>query len=415
MNCKTRLYLQCFRTTTSSIITSMFKKTSFVSLLLLFFVTISSVTYLHLTIYQSKKIRIDQSIQQILNKSQLSSDRIRPYFWCINHYGPNNQLKDFFKCTILAMMFNYTLIIPPLYPHYNDRIRGIQWFEHFYDLDQLSSAVQFVTLEEFFKEKRIENNKVPIDCYLRQTDLVKGRTWYVHNTLNSVQRAFRIQIQFKQTVDLSRHLNYQELFDKSRMCSSIFLHIHYTTFHQFFLSPNNALQKIFEHFHRNSLIQRMTSQLIRSIPTFLPRNLSLTTLAVIHIRLGDFNVMSLSMYIRNILHLIKTGVRFTHLHVMCPNLNPSQLKELKDNLPIPFTTSQQILSQVRSIFDEYLFDIFEQEIALQAPIFIASPWTTYSATIIMQKVYQDKGIVYVLSRNGRGKPLLVTKKNVKYF
>ena len=43
------------------------------------------------------------------------------YLWCVNHYGPNNQLKDFVKCGAIAMMNNYTLVSPPLYAHYSQK------------------------------------------------------------------------------------------------------------------------------------------------------------------------------------------------------------------------------------------------------------------------------------------------------
>ncbi|CAF0760519.1 unnamed protein product [Rotaria sordida] len=210
-----------------------------------------------------------------------------------------------------------------------------------------------------------------------------------------------------------------ELFNKSNDCSSIFLHIHYTTFRQFFLFPNIYIKRIFEHLYRTPLIQRMTSQLIKQLPQLvIGKNHSqtnLNTLAVIHMRIGDHIVMNISMYIKQILYLLNNGVHFTHLHIMCPLLNSADIKQLTDNLPIVFTTSQHLLPHVNFVLDSYLFDVLEQEIAYQAPIFIASPWTTYSATVLMQKVYQEQGTVYVLSTKKNNHPLLVTKQNVKYF
>ncbi len=132
-------------------------------------------------------------------------------------------------------------------------------------------------------------------------------------------------------------------------------------------------------------------------------------------RLGDYTVMSLSMYIKQILLLINSTVHFTHLHIMCPFLSSTDIKQLNDSLPIAFTTTQHLLDHVHFVLDDYLFDVLEQEIAYQAPIFLASPWTTYSATVLMQKVYQQKGIVYVLSKNSDSRPFLVTKKNARYF
>ena len=51
-------------------------------------------------------------------------------------------------------MNNYTLIIPPLFPHYGHSIRGIQWFDHFYDVKQLNLVLNFITLEKFESESR---------------------------------------------------------------------------------------------------------------------------------------------------------------------------------------------------------------------------------------------------------------------
>jgi hypothetical protein len=340
------------------------------------------------------------------------------YIWCVNHYGPNNQLKDFVKCCIIAMMNNYTLIIPPLFPHYGDPVRGIQWFDHFYDLKYLSSVLKLITLDQFLPEK-IQKKKMLIDCYIRQFELVKDRAWYPQNTLVSIQNYYKTKVDFHRYINLTRQFNLIELFHKAENCSSIFLHIHYTTFGQFFSSPNPYTQSIFEHLRRNALIQRMTSELIKFLPQFVVNKnrtqTRLTTLAVIHMRLGDYTVMNVSMYIQQILYLINTGVRFTHLHIMCPYLNSTDIEQLTNSLPIPFTTTQNLLPHVRYVFDGYLFDVLEQEIAYQAPIFLASPWTTYSATVVMQKVYQQKGTVYVLSTKGNMRPFLVTKKNVKYF
>ena len=138
----------------------------------------------------------------------------------------------------------------------------------------------------------------------------------------------------------------------------------------------------------------MTTELINYIPKLvIGKNSSLknlTNLAVIHIRLGDHTVMNISMYIKQILYLLKTNVYFTHLHIMCPYLNLVDIKQLNDSLPIPFTTTQILLNHTRFILDDYLFDVLEQEIAYQAPIFLASPWTTYSATVFNAKSLSRK-------------------------
>lgn len=349
----------------------------------------------------------------------ISNNKSSKYIWCVNHYGPNNQLKDFFKCCIIASINNYTLVIPPLFPHYGNKERGVQWFDHFYDLKQFSHVLNFVTLDQFLPQIKINEKNVMIDCYIQQIDLVSGRTWYSKNTLKSIENYYKISIDFHHLVNLSSNFHLSELFSKARTCSSIFLHIHYTTFRQFFLSSNIYMQRIFQHFHRTPLIQRMTSQLIQLLPKLTigkkQSQTSLSNLAVVHMRIGDHNVMNVSTYIKQILYLINTGVRFTHLHIMCPYLNSVDIKQFTHSLPVPFTISQHLLNHVEFILDRYLFDVLEQEIAYQAPIFLASPWTTYSATVLMQKVYQHKGTVYVFSTAHNTHPFLVTKKNAKYF
>ncbi|CAF0768223.1 unnamed protein product [Rotaria sordida] len=363
---------------------------------------------------------ISNSSKTTMNITAITSHkRSSQYIWCVNHYGPNNQLKDFVKCCIIAMINNYTLIIPPLFPHHAQKHKGIQLFDHFYDLKQLRHALNFITFDQFISKPKINSNKMMIDCYLQQIELVAARVWYPRNTLISIQRYYKINIDFHHLINLSRNFHMSELFNKSNDCSSIFLHIHYTTFRQFFLFPNIYIKRIFEHLYRTPLIQRMTSQLIKQLPQLvIGKNHSqtnLNTLAVIHMRIGDHIVMNISMYIKQILYLLNNGVHFTHLHIMCPLLNSADIKQLTDNLPIVFTTSQHLLPHVNFVLDSYLFDVLEQEIAYQAPIFIASPWTTYSATVLMQKVYQEQGTVYVLSTKKNNHPLLVTKQNVKYF
>ena len=149
-----------------------------------------------------------------------------------------------------------------------------------------------------------------------------------------------------------------ELKNKSNDCSSVFLHIHYTTFRNFFLTQNIFIEQIFQHLQRTILIQRMTSHLISQLSQLvIGRNYSranLKTLAVTHIRIGDHNVMSVSMYIKQISYLINTGVRFTHLHIMCPYLNSTDLKLLMNRLPIPFTTSQHLLNHTNFVIDRYM-------------------------------------------------------------
>lgn len=341
------------------------------------------------------------------------------YIWCVNHYGPNNQLKDFIKCCIIAMVNNYTLVIPPFYPHYGHPNRAIQWFDHFFDLGKLSSALKFIELKRLMEKFKINAKTVMINCYVQQYELVKDRTWYSRNALIHVQNHYKLQINFNQSINLTRSFDLHELSRKSKNCSSMFLHIHYTMLRQFFLTPNIYIKKVFEHLRRTPLIGRMASQLISQLPKLVigkknSQN-NFKNLAVVHMRTGDHVVMSIPMYIKQILFLVNSRVNFTHLHIMCPYLNASESKLLTNNLPIPFTTSEHLLNRTNWVLDRYLFDVLEQEMAYQASVFMASPWTTYSATILMQKVYQDKGTVYVLPSRPNEKPFLVTKQNAKYF
>ncbi|UJR10583.1 hypothetical protein I4U23_014782 [Adineta vaga] len=354
------------------------------------------------------------------SKSNHSMVQSRQYLWCVNHYGPNNQMRDFIKCCIIARLNNYTIVIPPFFPHYGRRrTQNIQWFDQFYDLKQLNKVVDLITIDQFVSQMTNSSKKLMLDCYMRQIELINNRMWYPQNTLISIERTYKIKINFHRQLNLSKHLNINEIALKSKNCSSIFLHIHYTVFAQFFQNPDAHTRTIFEHIHRTPLIQRLALQLINSLPELLPNKTSsekkFYTLAVIHMRLGDYTVMNVSMYIQQILLLINNKIHFTHLHIMCPYLNSTHVKQLTEKLPVPFTISQYLLNHVRFVLDDYIFDVLEQEIAYQAPIFLASPWTTYSATILMQKVLHNKGVVYILSRNMKQPPILVTKKNVRYF
>ena len=112
---------------------------------------------------------------------------------------------------------------------------------------------------------------------------------------------------------------------------------------------------------------------------------------------------------------MRSGLRFTHLHIMCPYLNASEVEYARSHIDVSLTTTRDVYDEVRLILDDYLFDVLEQEMGLRAEIFIGSPRTTYSSTVIMQKVYQGKGQVFLFSTNPNQAPLQVTKSNVQYF
>jgi hypothetical protein len=352
------------------------------------------------------------------NKLAFSSESRSKYLWCVNHYGPNNQLKDFVKCAIIALITNYTLILPPLFPHYADEMKGMQWFDHFYDLKQLGFVINFTTLEQFIGPRIKTGINVTIDCYIQQIDLVMDKTKYSKTVLESVQAYFQTNIHFLRYRNLSRTLDMKELSRKMQICSSIFLHIHYSTLDQLLKSPNKYTALMFSYLTRSALIQRMAKKIIQLLPQLLVGGNSetnLTTLAVAHLRRGDRTVMSLSNYIRQIAHLIKTGAGFTHVYMMCPYLNTSDIAQITRDLSIPVTTTEKLLNHGHFVMDDYLFDVLEQEIAFQAPIFLASPLSTYSSTVVMQKLYQNKGIVYLFSTKSANRPFRLSKQNFKYF
>jgi hypothetical protein len=141
----------------------------------------------------------------------------------VNHFGPNNQMKDFIKCAIIAIINNYTLVIPPLYPHYTDKIRNIQWFDHFYDLKQLGQVLNLITIDQFKQQTKNSGRKIMIECYIQQTTLVISETVCERLTLESVENHYKKEISFHRYINLSRNFNMNELSTKAKKCSSIFL------------------------------------------------------------------------------------------------------------------------------------------------------------------------------------------------
>ena len=340
------------------------------------------------------------------------------YLWCVNHYGPNNQLKDFMKCCVIAMTANFTLIIPPLYPHYLDKIQAIQHFGHFYDLEKLSEALDFITLKQFIQQTPKGENKTMMGCHLQQVKLDGHMIYYANNALKIVENYYKTQISFYHEKSLSSSPSFSEIAEKVDNCTSVYLNIHYLALHHLSSATNTHVKSIFPHLHRTPLIQRIASKLINVLPNLVIGNITknnLTILAVVHFRLGDRVVMNVSMYIHHLLLLIQSGVHFTHVHIMCPYLSPADVSQLAHSLPVPITTSQILSNRARFLVDDYFFNVLEQEIAFQAPIFIASPWTTYSATVVLQKLYQNRGAVHIFPIDPKNRTYLVNKQNANYY
>ena len=339
------------------------------------------------------------------------------YLWCANHYGPNNQIKDFIKCSVIAMMNNFTLVLPPLYPNYNDKVRTVQDFGHFYDLEPLAAVIKFIPLHRFLIMESSSLRNV-LNCYLQQEKLSSYMMRLGKKPLNTIWDLYRIKVNFHEYRYLSSIFDMGELRRNIGNCTLVYLNVDYLALNELSAAKNKNAQKIFPHLKRTPLIQRMASQLIDGFPQLTNERIQgaqLSTLAVAHIRLGDRVVMAVPRYIEQMLDLIKRNVSFTHLHIMCLFLTATDISQFTNTIPIPITTTKTLFDQNRFAIDEYLFDVLEQEIAFQAPIFIASPWTTYSATVVFQKLFQDNGTVYIFSDTGPSRASLVSRVNFIYY
>ena len=340
------------------------------------------------------------------------------YLWCVNHHGPNNQLKGFIKCSVIAILLNLTLVIPPLYPHYQDRVQGIQWLDHFYDVEQLSRVLNLIKIDQFIVQTDNNDNKTVIDCYMLQLQMVPFITLHGNNTLRSIEQYFQRKILFNHHINFGGYPSLEQVIKAAENCTSIFLNIDYLALVHLSSAQNIHTQRLFRHLHRTAAIRRMASRMIDLLPGLVDGNHTgnrLTSFAVAHMRLGDRVVLNVAMYVQQILQLIRSGTHFTHLHIMCPFLTPADIKFLKIKIPVAITYTQILLQHIHFSMDEYLFDILEQEIAFQASVFIASPITTYSSTVVLQKLNQKKGLVYTFSKKGYNRTFPITKENATYY
>lgn len=394
------------------------------ALLILFIICGIFPTLSFVSIFRERQdcfgIRKSVGISKLQHDDISSTVRSSPvrYLWCVNHYGPNNQLKDFIKCAVLAIMKNFTLIIPPLYTHYLDQIQGIQQFEQFYDLERLAFALKFIKMKTFLQANKNYQNQTIMDCYLQEERLDEHMMYFANEAFKTVQKHQRVSVNFYRHVNLTSNPSAEEIDKRSENCSSTFLNIHYWALNNLTSAFNAHVQTIFSHMHRTALVQRLASQLKMTLPELLVGNYSrsnLTTLAVVHMRLGDRVVMSVQMYLDQIMELAHSGIQFTHLHIMSPYLKTIDIYQLATRLSFGFTTSQTLFDHARFLIDDYLFDIVEQELALQAPIFFASPWSTYSATVLLQKLHQHRGSVYIFRSGKEHRTFVVTKDNAIYY
>lgn len=152
--------------------------------------------------------------------------------------------------------------------------------------------------------------------------LERKKTQHTPNALKSVEAYYQSNIHFLRHANLSSTLDMKELSRKMQTCSSIFLHIGYTTLNELFKSRNKYTELLFSYLSRSALIQRMVKKINQLLPQLLigrTFRTNLITLAVAHLRRGDRIVMSLSNYTRQISHLIKAGAVFT-LFIYCVHI-----------------------------------------------------------------------------------------------
>ena len=339
------------------------------------------------------------------------------YLWCANHYGPNSQLKDFFKCAILAMKHKYTIILPPLYPHLHDKTKGIQRFERFYDLQTLRNAFRFITLEQFIEIGTNNLKQVVIDCYVQHLFPIHTKIHYGNHTLVTVQKYFNISIVFNRQSNLHKYFDARQFSHETEPCSSVFLYIRYETTLNFFSPLSHYAQKIFKFFKRSLLVQRLAQEQLQVLHQLLTGNITTSqspTLAVAHFRRGDHKVLPIARYAAQLRNLLKNTTSFTHLYIMCPYIEPKEMNLLKSSIPIPFVATDALMKRNATFIEDYLFDIVEQELGYQAPVFIGSPRSTYSSTILWQRVYQDKGKTYLFTTNTDNHPLPLSQRETAF-
>ena len=402
-----------------------FKKRFIVTLLFIMISYLVALLIAPMLVFTTQKVfyhSLDSTNDLFTNFSNIAvtsvSTSAPSYLWCLNYHGPNNQLKGIIKCSLIAATNNFTLVIPPLFPHYQDKTQGIQSFQDFYEVERLAAIVNFVTFESFLEKVETDDGKLMIDCNVIQIGLPHWVPYHVGITFRPIEKHYQTKIDFKRFLNLSSSAKLEDIHKVVDRCSSIFLQSDYLAFGHLLTAQHIHVQRIFRHLHRNAIIRRMASHMIDLLPQLARANQfrnNHTSLAVAHLRLGDRVVLSLPMYTMQISKLIQNGIYFTHLHVMCPYLTSTDIDYLISSIPISITTTEILSKNANFTLDDYLFDVLEQEIAMQAEIFIASPWTTYSSTVVLQKLNQNMGAVYTFTDTGMNRTLPVTVSNATYY
>lgn len=394
-----------------------------ISLILLSFLLFSpNITVLLFSAYRTNPNAVRENADLLESENNITPTSNKPipprFLWCLNYHGPNNQLKGILKCSIIAIANNFTLVIPPLFPHYQDKTQGIQSFLHFYDLQQLSSLFKLITFENFIQQAESNQEKAVINCYLIQPGIPSWVQYHADITLKAIEDHYKTKIDFQRHLNLSASPLLKDVGECADGCRSVFLQIDYLTFGHLMSAQDLRVQMFFRHLHRTVLVRRMATHVISQLHKSAVGNYSRsnrTSIAVAHMRLGDRVVLDVPSYTVQILKLIQTGGNFTHLHVMCPYLTPVDINHLIKYIPVAITTTGMLIKHIEHTLDDYLFDVLEQEIAIQAAIFIASPWTTYSSTVVLQKLHQSRGRVYTFTDKGQNRTFPVTKENATYY
>lgn len=387
------------------------------TMLIVFLSSLSLINFSH-RCDEKRSVQTFIYINETKMKSTPVSSSPPRYLWCVNHYGPNSQLKDVVKCMVLAIMYNFTMILPPLYPHVRDTTRGIQRFEHFHDLDKLKHILNFVTLEQYINKRKYDQQHVTIDCYVHHMFRIHTKLHYGDHTLMTTAEHLNINFTINRNLNVSAFFSQKEFSRVTKFCSSIYLYMRFEWTWNIFRPLHRYVKLVMQYWDRSVLIHRLANEAMDYLKqTFLRNKTSNSSmiLAVAHLRRGDHNVLPVEIYGKQLANLLKSGTNFTHLYVMCPFLKTKEIEKLHQIISVPLLTSDVLTNHLKVVMDEFLFDIVEQELGFHAPIFIGSPLSTYSATIYLRKLYQNKGDAYLFVRKHGEMSQKLTKDNVAYF
>ena len=395
-------------------------------MLLIFFLTdhikyqlFPSINDYSITNYETQDDELKSLSYDSLDETNDSNISDSNFILCVGECGPNNQLRDFVKCAIIAKLNNFTMIIPPFFPHYKSKKNLIRTIDQWYDIKELNKFVKTISLVNFMQKNSGSQSTFLIDCYVQRYDQWEPRKLYAQRSIAFIQNQFGKYLSFRQFLDSSRNETLDQHFASMKNCSSIFLHFFSHSLNRYVRPRSDYLRGIFQNLKRRSFIQDFAQQIIKEIPNLMINNGSihrklLTNLSVIHLRQGDRIVMNTTDFINQILYLMSIGVQFTHFHLMSPYLTPEDIQLFQDRLSLPFSTTNMLMHYIDSSHDTFFFDILEQEIAFQAPIFIGSPKSTFSATVLLQRIHQKKEKSYIFSKIPNGTAYKATRVNFGY-